>query len=123
MSKLSDFLVEYFIILSILVFAVCYIIFNGLITTGEVKRPLLMTLIVILVGYLLIMDDINTSENIDNEEYNIINNISRPASLEGGILPIENKVKYNIINKNLLKNDNIFLKQSDLKNNTYKLKY
>ena len=113
MGNYSDFFIEYVIVFSILIYAVLYIIINGYTINGEVKKPIILTIIIILTWYLFIMDDFNETIEDVNMNYKYINNIDES----------EPKLTYKPINKNLFKNDSIFIKQSDLKNNVFRLKY
>lgn len=116
MGDYGSFFMENIILISILIFTVSYLILNGLTTRGEITRPLIITLIVTLTSYLFCdSDDVSYSYN----KYKIIERSESPFYQN------EFKPKYNPMNPNkkMLSNNNIFIKQSDLKNNTYRLKY
>ena len=108
MGDFNTYFIDNIILITILLFTVTYLIMNGMTCRGDCTKPVLITLIIILVAYLFCEMPSNSYEQMSSiPTYRIV-----PKSLD-------TMRKYNMMNP---KKDNIFLKHSDMRNG-YRLKY
>ncbi len=110
MNDFNTYFLDNIILITILLFTVTYLIMNGMNYKGDCTKPILITLIVILVAYLFCdMPSTNSYDQMSSvPTYRIV-----PKSLD-------TMRKYNMMNPK--RGNNVFLKQSDMKH-SYRLKY